>query len=267
MTMAGARMSMNLLVGFGFGILMGLGLAWRRRKKDEKQVAGHVSAAGIEQIRDVSAAGIEQIREMFCRYTLPPANKNKPVGVQSSAAASPQNITRPLPTLSLTFSLSLYLSLSLHVSLALCLSRSLSFSFSQMLLYLRCRSVDITMSCIEESQKLSTPCGLAGAIVCIAHSTGELEIVKISKNLAPMLDHAKTVQGEALGCIHTSVCRLAHLFGGWGGGRERERERERESARERERGERSVRERARKRVSWRIRHSILCPLVFYHVSY
>jgi len=63
-----------------------------------------------------------------------------------------------------------------------------------MLVYLRCRSVEITMSCVEESQKLSTPCGLAGGIVCIAHSTGELEIVRISKNLEPMLDHAKTVQ-------------------------------------------------------------------------
>jgi hypothetical protein len=70
------------------------------------------------------------------------------------------------------------------------------------------------MSCIEESQKLSMPCGLVGGIVCIAHSTGDLEIVQISKNLSHMLDHAKTVQGEALRCIHTSVCPLAHLFGG-----------------------------------------------------
>ena len=56
-----------------------------------------------------------------------------------------------------------------------------------------CRSVEITIECVEESRKLATPIAIAGGMVCIANESGELVIATMSENLREFAGHAKTV--------------------------------------------------------------------------
>jgi hypothetical protein len=56
-----------------------------------------------------------------------------------------------------------------------------------------CRTAEVTIDCIEESCQLPTPLGAAGAIICRALPSGELEILKMSESIKGFLDHAKHV--------------------------------------------------------------------------
>ena len=56
-----------------------------------------------------------------------------------------------------------------------------------------CRSVELAIDCVEESQRLTTPLAIAGGMVCVADASGELVIKTMSNNLREFAGHAKTV--------------------------------------------------------------------------
>jgi hypothetical protein len=73
-------------------------------------------------------------------------------------------------------------SLSLSVFLCLCLCLSLSLS-----------SVELAISCVEESKRLSTPLAVAGGMVCVSIASGDLQILAMSQNIKQFAGHARLV--------------------------------------------------------------------------